>query len=137
MSTMNPYSTLSSLKKLVDAYEDAIKEGKLATLTQNPDLVMKFVSTVKNIAAQTSPVLEEAKCFIEKEVQGDDLTSKYISAYYRMLVMVSVPYIVMILRDLMRICTKHGQEDRVNEIKSIVESFEATLGTLKQRSVHP
>lgn len=127
---MSLYSMLGSLKKLVDGCEEAIKEGKLAVSTRNMDLIVKFIGSVKAIATQAPLVLTEAKSFIEK-CDKEDKLAKYISAYYRTLVLVSVPYLIMILRELADLLDGCGHENRVNEVRSIIASFESTLDTLK------
>lgn len=127
---MSLYNTLASLKKLVNSCEEAISEGKLAVSTGNIDLALKFVNSARIIATQALPVLTEAKNLVEKHNKEDALV-KYISVYYRTLILVSVPYIVLILKDLVNLLNRHGHGDKVCEARSVIEKFEATLNTLK------
>lgn len=127
---MSLYNTLALLKKLVSSCEEAISEGKLAISTGDVDLAAKFVSSARIIAVQALPILTEAKSLIEKHDKEDTLM-KYISVYYRTLILVSVPYIILILKDLAGFLDKRGHGDKVNEALSVIEKFETALSTLK------
>lgn len=127
---MSLYNALTLLKKLVGNCEEAINEGKLAISTGDVDLALKFVSSARMIAVQALPILAEVKSLLEKHDEEDKLV-KYISVYYRTLILVSVPYIILILKDLAEFLDKHGHGDKVNEARNVIEKFEATLNTLK------
>ncbi|MEM0000896.1 MAG: hypothetical protein QXH02_05355 [Desulfurococcaceae archaeon] len=127
---MSLYNALTSLRRLVGSCEEAISEGKLALSTGDADLASKFVSSARVIAVQAPSILTEAKNLIEKHDKEDKLV-KYISVYYRTLVLVSVPYIILILKDLADLLSKRGHVDKVNEVQNIIEKFEVALDTLK------
>ena len=129
---MDPYNALSQLKKLVDDCDEAINEGKLAIATKDVDLVAKFLASAKSIYERLYPFVEEIKNIIENYGDEDRLL-KYVSVYYRVLTLVSVPYVVLILKNLEGFLGKQGHIDKIEEVKRIITGFEQVLSTLKQR----
>lgn len=129
---MSIYNRLINLKKLVDDCEEAIKEGKLATSTGSIELAIKFLSMVKNIASSLQPLLTETRDILARYNQDDKLI-RYTSVYYRTLVLVSIPYIVMILGDLKQLLDRQGYERNASEVQHLISDFEDLLNTLRQR----
>lgn len=129
---MDLYDTLSLLKMLVDNCEEIIREGKLAIATKDTSLAMKFVSSVRSMIPQIRSVLAETRNIVEKH-NAEDTLLKYISVYYRTLTLISIPYMILILKELRGLLDEHGRNDRINELQDIIMSLESAVSTLKQR----
>jgi hypothetical protein len=127
---MRFHDLLSSIKQLVDDCEDVINDGKVAVSTNNVGEMFKYVEAVKAIYTRALSILREARDVLESRGEEDKLI-KYISTYYRMLTLISIPYMISILRDMTRILCKQGYENKAIEVNELINDFEIFLGTLK------
>lgn len=130
------HDLLSSIKQLVDDCEDVINDGKLAASSSNVDEMFKYVEAVKAIYMRAPSILREARDVVESRA-GEDKLIKYISTYYRMLTLISIPYMISILRDMSRILYKQGYESKAVEVDELIKNFEIFLGTLKLKQDAP
>jgi len=128
---MSVHEVLQRVKQLVDDCEVIIRDGRLAVLTRDVNLAERVLEHSKNVIAQTKGVLGEAKRVIEAYDQREDRLYKYVSTYYRMLVMVSMPYAAMVLREVAVILEKHGRGEKAGEARSIAGNFEEASSTLR------
>ncbi|MEM3993618.1 MAG: hypothetical protein QXW93_05360 [Desulfurococcaceae archaeon] len=126
---MDLHDILSAIRQLVNDCENAIDEGKLAVSTGNIDDIFRYIEVTSEIFNRASFVLKEAKKVVE--THGEDSLTKYINTYYRMLTLISLPYMITILKDMMQILYKQGRNDKAVEINKLIENFENTLDTLK------
>lgn len=124
------YDVLAEIKRLVEDYESAISSGKTALSTGSIELALQFVDSAKNVATRTQRVLEATKDALSKYNQDDKLY-KYVSAYYRMALLVSIPYTIMILRHVSVMLDRNGYTDKAKEARDLADSFENTINTLK------
>lgn len=129
---MDLYGTLSLLKRLVDNCEEVIGEGKLAIATKDVDLATRFINSVRSMVPQIRFVLAETRNIVEKH-DTEDTLHRYISVYYRVLTLISIPYVILILKELRSLFDKHEHNDKVNELQDMIASLELAVNTLKQR----
>ena len=130
MSSIDIYDLFYSIKKLVEDCEEAIKEGKLALSTSNLDSAARFLTLTNRIASSSKTTLLAAKNIITESREETRLV-KYVSVYYRALVLMSIPYLQLILRDMSKLLNEHGQGDKAVEASRLLEFFNETLNTLR------
>lgn len=128
---MDLHDLLSTIRQLVNDCENAIDEGKLAVSTGNIDDIFRYIEVTSEIFERAFFVLKEAKKAIE--IHKEDSLTKYINTYYRMLILISLPYMITILKDMIQILYKQGRNDKAVEVNKLIENFENTLGTLKSK----
>jgi hypothetical protein len=127
---MSIHEAFQGLRDLVDRFEDLIEEGKIATVSNNVELVIGFINSVENSIPLTIDILERSRSILQ-EVQQDNKLFKYVSTYHRMLVLVSIPYIISILEAASSILRNRDLLDEANRALALAEKLKCFVGTLK------
>ncbi|MEM1618239.1 MAG: hypothetical protein QXE77_01620 [Desulfurococcaceae archaeon] len=129
---MSIYDVLHAIKKFVDECENLIRDGKLAVSLEDVNVALRFVEQAKSISIQIKPILEDTKQSLDA-YKNEDALFKYISAYYRTAVLVSVPYVVMILKNVAGVLEKNGYLEKAKEARNVAENIEVIVNTLRSR----
>lgn len=129
---MSIYDALHAIKKFVDECENLIRDGKLAVSLEDVNVALRFVEQAKSISVQIKPILEDTKQSLDA-YKNEDVLFKYISAYYRTAVLVSVPYVVMILKNVAGVLEKNGYLEKAKEARNVAENIEVIVNTLRSR----
>ncbi|MEM0218603.1 MAG: hypothetical protein QW123_00955 [Desulfurococcaceae archaeon] len=129
---MSIYDALHAIKKFVDECENLIRDGKLAVSLEDVNVALRFVEQAKSISIQIKPILEDTKQSLDA-YKNEDALFKYISAYYRTAVLVSVPYVVMILKNVAGVLEKNGYLEKAKEARNVAENIEVIVNTLRSR----
>jgi hypothetical protein len=127
---MSLHETLHSLKDLVDSFEDLIEKGKIATSTRSVELLSDFISSVEGAIPQAVSALERSKEAL-REAQQSDVLLKYISVYYRMLVLVSIPYMINMLESASVILKSRDLEGDATKALALAKKLKNLVDTLK------
>jgi hypothetical protein len=127
---MSLHETLHSLKDLVDSFEDLIEKGKIATSTRSIELLSDFISSVEGAIPQAVSALERSKEAL-REAQQSDVLLKYISVYYRMLVLVSIPYMINMLESASVILKSRDLEGDATKALALAKKLKNLVDTLK------
>ncbi|MCC6040721.1 MAG: hypothetical protein LM557_00900 [Desulfurococcaceae archaeon] len=127
---MSLHETLQNLKDLVDSFEDLIEKGKIATSTRNIELLSDFISSVEGAIPQATSALERSRDVLQ-QAQHCDVLLKYISVYYRMLVLVSIPYTISILESASQILKTRYLEGDASKALALAEKLKNIVDTLK------
>lgn len=127
---MSIHDALKDVKSIIDECEEVVRNGKLAISTRNVELALMVVEKTSNMSTRLKSVLLEIKRILNDYRQNDSL-AKYVSTYYRMIVWVSLPYIAMILRNIVTILEKGGYPNKAEEAERIAESLESIIKLLK------
>ncbi|MCC6011158.1 MAG: hypothetical protein LM556_02010 [Desulfurococcaceae archaeon] len=127
---MSLHETLHSLKDLVDSFEDLIEKGKIATSTRSVELLSDFINSVEGAIPQAVSALERSKEAL-REAQQSDVLLKYISVYYRMLVLVSIPYMINMLESASVILKSRDLEGDATKALALAKKLKNLVDTLK------
>jgi len=127
---MSIHEAFQCLRDLVDRFEDLIEEGKIATVSNNIELVVGFINSVESSIPLTIDILERSRSILQ-EVQQDNKLFKYVSTYHRMLVLVSIPYIISILEAASSILRNRDFLDEANRALALAEKLKCFVDTLK------
>lgn len=129
---MDVYSAMVSIKRLVDDCEEVIKEGKLAVTTGSVEQALKFIDLTRNISSYALNALLDARSILEMDRgNSQDKLIKYVSVYYRTALLVSLPYILTILKEVVQILSSQIHTEKASEASNLLHLFEEILGTLK------
>lgn len=129
---MNIHEALQAVKGIVEECEDVIKNGRLAVSTRNIEIARFVVKRSKELSSRLRDTLEEVKSALDKYGKEDNL-AKYTGTYFRMVVLVSMPYVSMILRDIAAILEREGYENEAEEAEVTAETIETLVSTLKSQ----
>lgn len=127
---MNIYEVFTHIRDLVNDLEVLITEGKKAIVTRDVSEFLLFMNNLKVVFENASSILIEAKNITMLGDKEDKLI-KYISTYYRMITLISLPYIISMLRESRDLLEKQGYMDEVKEVNALIDHAESLLGTLK------
>ncbi|MEM4481900.1 MAG: hypothetical protein QXK88_05685 [Desulfurococcaceae archaeon] len=127
---MDLQSTLISIKRLVDDCEETIKEGKLAISTRSLERASKFIDLTRSMTSYALQALLDAKSIIDLNKEDDKLV-KYISVYYRTALLVSLPYISTILKELIDVLDSQMHADKAREASHLLQILEEIRSTLR------
>ncbi|MEM4718210.1 MAG: hypothetical protein QXE81_05575 [Desulfurococcaceae archaeon] len=127
---MNKYEVFTHIRDLVNDLDVLITEGKRAILTKDLNGFLLFVNGLKRVFENASWILVEAR---EVTLLGnkEDKLVKYISTYYRMITLISLPYIVSMLRESRDLLEKQGYINEVRDVDILIDRAEDILGTLR------
>jgi hypothetical protein len=127
---MSLYDAFQELKELVERFEGLIEKGKVATSTRNVDLINDFIDSAEEIYQHANSVLEGSRNILMGS-QREDSLFKYADVYYRMLVLVSIPYTVKILESASSILRGKNFEEHANRALLLAEKLRVLVDTLK------
>lgn len=127
---MDIYDKLSLVRQLVDHCEKTLDNGKLVVLTRDLELASRFIDDTVKIYLELVKVLPDINEYLQRREPGDKIMT-YLNVYYRTLIYVDIPYIVMVLRDIQRILHQHGYIDKASEVENLIGKFNTVLSTLR------
>lgn len=127
---MDIYDKLSLVRQLVDHCEKTLDNGKLVVLTRDLELASRFIDDTVKIYLELVKVLPDINEYLQRREPGDKIMT-YLNVYYRTLIYVDIPYIVMVLRDIQRILHQHGYIDKASEVENLIDKFNTVLSTLR------
>jgi hypothetical protein len=129
---MSLHDILSSLKNLVDDYEEVIDKGKLAVKTEDVESVIVFINGARSLMERVQLILPSVREVLNEHSEGDKLV-KYINVFYRMLVYVSIPYTLEVMEEAMNLLDRKGYITGVVEVKEAINMYESLMDTLKSK----
>jgi hypothetical protein len=104
---------LTSLKKLVDDFEEIIDFAKGIRYASDRKLIKGFIQRLSNALDKTSWLLEE----YGKATTGDPLMLKYIQTYHAYLTMVTIPYLKDLLYEALFELEKKGFREECDDLR--------------------
>lgn len=125
MSSLSSEDMLTSLKKLVDDYEEIIDLAKGIRYASDRKLIKGFIQRLTSALDKTGWLLEESG----KATTGDPLTLKYIQTYHAYLIMVSIPYLKELLVEALIELEKKGFREECNDLRILHDRISLLLKT--------
>jgi len=113
MSSLSIEDMLTSLKKLVDDFEEIIDFAKGIRYASDRKLIKGFIQKLSNALDKTSWLLEE----YGKATTGDPLMLKYIQTYHAYLTMVTIPYLKDLLYEALFELEKKGFREECDDLR--------------------
>jgi len=129
---MSLYDVFQNLRDLVEQFEGLIEKGKTAVSTRSVDLINEFINSAEESFQQVTSILSRSRDILQEPRQSDALL-KYTSVYYRMLVLVSIPYVIDILESASSILRNRNLEGNANRALVLAEKFKSFVDTLKRQ----
>jgi len=124
---MHPNELVASLRTLVDDYERLIDRAKLLRALQSKEEIDEFISSADRVLEQSRLLLPEAKSIVNAGITGD-IVSKHISAYYRMIKLVSIRYVIDLLEEALP--SFAGNLDAYGGLQRLIYGFRDLQDTL-------
>lgn len=128
---MSTYDIFASIRDLADECDKIVDQGKTAILAEDIEKIISLTVDVKALIPRLRDVLLNTKELIVMSNKEDKLV-KYVDVYYRMMILVNLPYISMMLRDSASILSRRGRDQEASDALSLADAIDSLLDTLKR-----
>lgn len=125
---VDKYSLLRSISTISEDLDRLLQELKLATMTKDLIIIESSINRANRLFGSAMEVFAEAKLLVKEGAEEE--VDRYISVYYRMFKLVTLPYSIELLEEIIDICRSRGSEECERSVERLAErlkSFEAAL----------
>lgn len=128
---MSTYEVFSSIKDLTDECDKLLDQIRTALLVEDAEKIISFSTVLKEMMPRIREVLIQTKELVIDSDKDDKLV-RFIDVYYRMMVLVNLPYLSMMLRDSASLLNKLGRSQEAVIALSLAEDVDSLLDTLRR-----
>lgn len=124
------YSLLRSMSAISEDLDRLLKELKLAVMSRDVLVIKDSIDKANRLFNSAMEIFAEAKPLMRDSAGAKEEVDRYISVYYRMFKLITLPYSIELLEEIIDICRARSSEECEKSAEQLAErlrSFESTL----------